>query len=51
MLVDVRLRPGQGVIEPPPPKLHHHTVDSAVPVPGSDSAIRGGAAADSSSGR
>ena len=51
MLIDVRLRPGQGVIEPPPPKLHHHTADSAIPAPGSDSAVRGDAAADLSSGR
>jgi hypothetical protein len=40
MLVDVRLQPGKGVIEPPPPKSHRHTVDGATPTPGSDPAIR-----------
>ena len=29
MLVDVRLRPGEGVIEPPQPKSHHHAADDA----------------------
>ena len=41
MLIDVRLRPGQGVIEPPPPKSHHHAADGATPAPGSDPAGRG----------
>jgi hypothetical protein len=44
MLIDVRLQPGQGVIEPPPPKLHHH------PAPGSDPAVRGETAAGLSFG-
>ena len=39
MLIDVRLRPGQGVIEPPAEKPHHHHAgDGAAPVPGSDPA-------------
>src|SRR5690349_16069560 len=29
MLVDVRLRPGDGVIEPPPPKSRRHAADDA----------------------
>ena len=37
MLIDVRLRPGQGVIEPPQPKPHHHAADGARPA-GSDPA-------------
>jgi len=41
MLVDVRLRPGQGVIVPPPQKMHHHAADGATPAPGSDPAVRG----------
>jgi hypothetical protein len=52
MLVDVRLRPGQGVIEPPPQKTHHHAADGATPSPGSDPAARGETTAGSSfSGR
>jgi hypothetical protein len=50
MLIDVRLRPGQGVIEPPSPKLHHRPADGAVPAPGSDPAGRGELAAGSSFG-
>ena len=38
MLVDVRLRPGQGVIEPPQQKMHHRAEDGATPAPGSDQA-------------
>ena len=39
MLIDVRLRPGEGVIEPPAEKPHHHHAeDGAAPVPGSDPA-------------
>ena len=34
MLIDVRLRPGQGVIEPPPPKSHQHAANGAKPAPG-----------------
>ena len=41
MLIDVRLRPGQGVIEPPQPKSHQHAADGAEPAPGSDTAVRG----------
>jgi hypothetical protein len=49
MLVDVRLRPGQGVIEPPPQKMHHHhAAEGATPAPGSDPAARGETAAGSS---
>jgi len=34
MLIDVRLRPGEGVIEPPPQKSHHHHAgDGATPEP------------------
>jgi len=33
MLIDVRLRPGPGVVEPPAQKLHHHTTDGVTPVP------------------
>jgi hypothetical protein len=50
MLVDVRLRPGQGVIEPPPPpKSHHHAADGATPG-GSDPATDGETAAGLSVG-
>ena len=48
MLIDVRLRPGRGVIEPPPPKLHHHPGNGATLAPGSDPAVRGETAAGSS---
>ena len=48
MLIDVRLRPGQGVIEPPQPKSHQHAVDGATPAPGSDPAARDELAAGSS---
>jgi hypothetical protein len=48
MLVDVRLQPGRGVIEPPPPKLNHHPANGATPAPGSDPAVRGELAAGSS---
>jgi len=48
MLIDVRLRPGQGVIEPPQPKSHQHAVDGATPAPGSDPATRDELAAGSS---
>jgi hypothetical protein len=48
MLVDVRLRPGQGVIEPPPPKTHHHAADAATPAPVSDPTLHGETAAGSS---
>jgi len=37
MLIDVRLRPGQGVIAPPPQKSHHHAADGATSA-GSDPA-------------
>ena len=50
MLVDVRLRPGQGVIEPPPQKTHHHAADGATPSPGSDPAVSGETAVGSSFG-
>jgi len=50
MLVDVRLRPGQGVIEPPPPpKSHQHAADRAAPA-GSDPATDGEAPAGLSFG-
>src|SRR6185436_19714215 len=48
MLVDVRLQPGEGVIEPPPPKSHRQTVDGAAPTPGSDPAGGGEMAAEPS---
>jgi hypothetical protein len=48
MLVDVRLRPGQGVVEPPQPKSHHHAADGATPAPGSGPADDGGATVGSS---
>ena len=48
MLIDVRLRPGQGVIEPPQPKSHQHAVDGATPAPGSDPAAGDELAAGSS---
>jgi len=44
----VRLRPGQGVIEPPPQKTHHHAADGATPAPGSDPAGHGETTAGSS---
>lgn len=47
MLIDVRLKPGQGVIEPPQPKPHHHGADGATPAPGSDPAVDGETAAGS----
>jgi hypothetical protein len=50
MLIDVRLQPGPGVIEPPTPKLHLHSADGATPAPGSDPAVRGEAAAGSGFG-
>jgi Domain of unknown function (DUF4956) len=52
MLVDVRLRPGEGVIEPPPQKMHHHhhAAEGATPAPGSDPADDGERAAGSSLG-
>ncbi|HEX3307158.1 MAG TPA: DUF4956 domain-containing protein, partial [Streptosporangiaceae bacterium] len=49
MLIDVRLRPGQGVIEPPPQKSHHHATDGATPA-GSDPATDGEATAGLSVG-
>jgi len=51
MLIDVRLQPGQGVIEPAPPKSHHHAVDGAVPAAGSDPAVPDMTVAGSSLGR
>lgn len=49
MLIDVRLRPGQGVIEPPPQKPHHnHAAEGTTPAPGSDPADDGERAAGSS---
>jgi len=51
MLVDVRLQPGEGVIEPPPPKSHRQTVDGAAPTPGSDPAGGGEMAAEPSGRR
>lgn len=50
MLVDVRLRPGQGVIEPPPAKNHHHHHAAAdvTPAPGSAPTVDGETAAGAS---
>jgi hypothetical protein len=48
MLVDVRLRPEQGVIEPPRPKVHNHPANGAPPAPGADPAVRGETATGSS---
>ena len=48
MLIDVRLEPGRGVIEPPPQKSHHHAADGATPEPGADPAAHGETAAVSS---
>ena len=48
MLIDVRLEPGRGVIEPPPQKTHHHAADGASPAPESAPAGRGETAAGSS---
>ena len=52
MLIDVRLRPGEGVVEPPAEKSHHHAADglAPAPAPGSDPAVRGEAAGGSSFG-
>jgi hypothetical protein len=51
MLIDVRLKPGQGVIEPPPQKTHHHhAAEGATPASGSDPADDGERAARSSLG-
>jgi hypothetical protein len=41
MLIDVRLRPGEGVIERPPQKVHHQAADGALPASGPDPAVRG----------
>jgi hypothetical protein len=49
MLVDVRLRPGHGVIEPPQPKSHHHAANDATPA-GPDPATVGETAAGVSVG-
>jgi len=43
MLVDVRLRPGDGVIEPPQPKSNRHAADDATQALASSS-LRDGAA-------
>jgi hypothetical protein len=52
MLIDVRLRPGEGVIEPPAEKPHHHHAeDGATPVPGSDPATSVATAGSSFGGR
>jgi Domain of unknown function (DUF4956) len=53
MLIDVRLRPGEGVIEPPAekPHHHHHAEDGATPVPGSDPASGAATAGSSLGGR
>ncbi len=51
MLIDVRLRPGEGVIEPPAEKPHHHHADGATPVPGSDPATSVASAGSSVGGR
>ena len=51
MLVDVRLRPEQGVIEPPRPKVHNHPANGATPAPGSDPATRVETAGSSFGGR
>jgi hypothetical protein len=45
MLVDVRLQPGSGVVEPPRLKLHHHAADGATPTSEADSALGGGVVA------
>ena len=51
MVIDVRLQPGQGVVEPPPQKTHHHhAAEGATPAPGSDPADDGERAAGSSLG-
>src|SRR3954454_4816761 len=49
MLIDVRLRPGRGVVKPPPQKSHHHAADGATPA-GPDPTVHGEPAADSSLG-
>jgi uncharacterized protein DUF4956 len=50
MLIDVRIRPGQGVIEPPPQKVHHHAADGATPASGPEAVVRDEAAPGSSLG-
>jgi Domain of unknown function (DUF4956) len=50
MLIDVRLRPGRGVIVPLPPKSHQHAVNGAAPASGSDAVVRGELAAGSGLG-
>ena len=45
MVIDVRLQPQQGVIEPPAQKMHHHAADGATPAPSSDPASQGELAA------
>jgi hypothetical protein len=49
MLVDVRLRPGPGVIEPPQPKAHHRGTDGVRPA-GPDTATHDETAAGTSFG-
>jgi hypothetical protein len=52
MLVDVRLEPGEGVVQPPPVKSHHHhEADGAAPAPGSDPAVRTEATGSGVAGR
>ncbi len=48
MFIDVRLRPGQGVIEPPPQKTHHHAAEGFTPARGSDPTVHGETTAGSS---
>lgn len=50
MLIDVRLQPGPGVVDPPKPKQHHQAADGATPAPGSDSTVDRETAAVSSFG-
>jgi len=40
MVIDVRLQPGEGVIEPPVPKSPKHAEDGAAPAPSSGPAQR-----------
>jgi hypothetical protein len=50
MLIDVRLQPGPGVVDPPKPKQHHQAADGATPAPGSDRTVDRETAAVSSFG-
>jgi hypothetical protein len=50
MLIDVRIRPGEGVVAPPQQKVHHHAADGATLASGPEAGVRGETAPGSSLG-